>query len=175
MIHHISIGVKEPERVARVLAELWEGYAMPFPVAEGGWIAMTGDANGTEIEVVPMQLDMVPGVGEPDPQVPVGYDLQPWEVHFQPNAPGRQYGSSHVAVSSRLNEQEIYAIARREGWRAVRCDRGPCFPVIEFWLENRFLVEVLTPEMSRKYLDFMKPEGMAALFNIPLPPRAGAR
>ena len=47
--------------------------------------------------------------------------------------------------------------------------------MIEFWLENRFLVEVLTPEMSRKYLDFMKPEGMAALFNIPLPPRAGAR
>ena len=41
MIHHISIGVKEPERVARVLAELWEGYAMPFPVAEGGWLLST--------------------------------------------------------------------------------------------------------------------------------------
>lgn len=53
MIHHISIGVQEPERVARVLAELWNGYALPFPVAEGGWIAMAGDANGTTIEVIP--------------------------------------------------------------------------------------------------------------------------
>ena len=45
MIHHISIGVKEPERVARVLAELWEGYAMPFPVAEGGWLVELTDVT----------------------------------------------------------------------------------------------------------------------------------
>lgn len=158
--------------MARVLAELWNGYALPFPVAEGAWIAMTGDAVGTEIEVIPLELDMVPGTGDANPYSPVGYELQPWEVHFVPNPPARQYGSTHAALSSPLNEEEVYAIARREGWRAVRCDRGPAFPVIEFWLENRFLVEILTPEMSKQYKGFMTPQGLAALFGMPAPERA---
>ena len=33
MINHISIGVKDTEKDANVLAELWKGYAMLFPVA----------------------------------------------------------------------------------------------------------------------------------------------
>ena len=100
MIHHLSIGAKEPERVARVLAELWNGYALPFPVTEGAWIAMTGDANGSEIEVIPLELDMVPGTGEPDANAPVGYEAKPWEVRFVPNAAAKPYGNTHMALSS---------------------------------------------------------------------------
>lgn len=31
MISHISLGVNDTENVAKVLAELWNGYALSFP------------------------------------------------------------------------------------------------------------------------------------------------
>jgi hypothetical protein len=33
MINHISIAVNDPERVANVLAEIWDGAVFPFPPA----------------------------------------------------------------------------------------------------------------------------------------------
>jgi len=56
----------------------------------------------------------------------------------------------------------------------VRCDRGPAFPVIEVWLEDRLLVEVLTPEMAARYASFMSPAGLAQLFGFDAPGRAGS-
>ncbi len=49
----------------------------------------------------------------------------------------------------------------REGWRAKTFGRGmqghkPFFHVIEFWLENRLMIEVATPEMAREYKDFLE-------------------
>jgi hypothetical protein len=32
----------------------------------------------------------------------------------------------------------------------------PFFHVIEFWLENRLLIEVATPAMAQEYLDFLR-------------------
>src|SRR5262249_9824466 len=32
----------------------------------------------------------------------------------------------------------------------------PFFHVIEFWLENRLMIEVVSPEMAREYEDFLK-------------------
>ena len=50
---------------------------------------------------------------------------------------------------------------RRALWRAKTFGRGmqghkPFFHVIEFWLENRLMIEVATPPMAREYLDFLK-------------------
>ena len=45
----------------------------------------------------------------------------------------------------------IAALAAREGWRTVRCSRGGIFEVIELWLENALMVEVLTAEMQADY------------------------
>lgn len=173
MIHHLSIGVREPQRVARVLAQLWNGYCMPFPVVEGGWIVMLGDDRGTAIEVTPLALEMIPGVGEPDGRAITGYALQDWEVHYRARTKTTDFSATHLALSSPLSEQAVLAIARREGWRAVRADRGPAFPVIEVWLENRVLVEVLTPDMSKRYAEFMSPTRLAALFGFDAPVRAG--
>jgi len=33
MINHISIAVHNPEKIANVLAELWNGFVIPFPPA----------------------------------------------------------------------------------------------------------------------------------------------
>ena len=57
--------------------------------------------------------------------------------------------------------EEIERIGAREGWRAKTFGRGmrghkPSFHVIEFWLENRLLIEVATPAMAQEYLNFLK-------------------
>ncbi|MBS1213111.1 MAG: uncharacterized protein H6R26_1728, partial [Proteobacteria bacterium] len=55
-------------------------------------------------------------------------------------------------------EARIKEIAKRESWRVVTCDRGGLFQVIEFWVENRILIEFLTPEMARAYLQTVTPQ-----------------
>ncbi|HEY0658150.1 MAG TPA: hypothetical protein VGD05_06735 [Pyrinomonadaceae bacterium] len=47
MINHISIGVNNPEKVAGVLAELWDGYAFPFPPSPNSYFVLAGDGTGS--------------------------------------------------------------------------------------------------------------------------------
>ena len=39
----------------------------------------------------------------------------------------------------------------------------PFFHVIEFWLENRLMIEVVSPAMAREYEDFLKNAQMAVM------------
>src|ERR1700688_4863061 len=61
MIHHISIGVHEPETVAAALAEVLGGMTAPFPDAPGAHIAFAGDDHGTLIEIHPIDMELRPG------------------------------------------------------------------------------------------------------------------
>ena len=72
-----------------------------------------------------------------------------------------------TATATPLAEEDVLAIAKREGWHAAKCDRGECFHVIEIWVENRFLLEVLTQEMQAEYQAFMKPAVFAKTFGFP--------
>ena len=47
MINHISIAVNEPERVANVLAEIWDGMVFPFPPAPDSFFVVANDGKGT--------------------------------------------------------------------------------------------------------------------------------
>jgi hypothetical protein len=67
----------------------------------------------------------------------------------------------HVLLSVPLDPEQIEAIGAREGWRAKTFGRGmkgrkPFFHVIEFWLENRLMIEVVSLDMSREYEEFLK-------------------
>jgi len=72
-----------------------------------------------------------------------------FQTQDQANPP--PFGSTHVAIQCAKSQTEIEAIAAREGWRAVLCSRGGMFDVIEFWLENCTLIEVLTLGMQADY------------------------
>ena len=145
MIHHISISAKNPRQVAEILAEVLGGRATPFPVHPGSYMAFPGDEHGTGIEVYPLGSELIPGKGDE-------------EAEFHKNASPSQYSATHAAISVHLNQDQIEEIATREGWRVQRCNRGGAFDVIEFWIENRLLVELLTPEMASQYLAFTRPE-----------------
>jgi hypothetical protein len=56
-------------------------------------------------------------------------------------------------MATRLNEDEVLAIAKREGWPAKYRKRGNAFGVIEIFVEGCQMIEVLTEEMQREYVE----------------------
>lgn len=143
MIHHMSIAVREPERVARALAELLGGDVTPFGPLPGSFIAWARDESGTAVDCMPLGTELRPGEGGE-------------EAGFAAAEHPSRYAATHAAVSVERTEDEIRAVAEREGWRAVRCSRGP-FDVVEVWVENAVLFELMTPEMAGDYLTAVRP------------------
>lgn len=138
MLFHISVEADEPQRVARALAEIMGGEAMPFPpVAEGSWVALAGDERGTMVEVYPR-----------------GTELSPTEEGAI-GVPGahRRKSSVHFAMATSLTQEQVLDICRREGWPAHYFRRVDKFGLIEIWVEGCLMIEVLTPAMQREYLD----------------------
>jgi hypothetical protein len=145
MIRHISMPARQPQHVAEVLAELMGGRAYPFrgPLP-GAWMALAGDDHGTLIEVYPETTVMRPAEGER--RIPFATAATP---------PG--YFGWHVNLSVALEREEIERIAAREGWQAVLYGAAPpgkpaVFHVMQLWVENRTLVELITPSMLPDYL-----------------------
>ncbi|MBD2483654.1 hypothetical protein [Planktothrix sp. FACHB-1365] len=144
MIHHLSIPAKNPRQVAEVLAKISQGKFAPFPPHPGSYFVLMLDEYGTAIEVYPFGTELTPGTGSQD-------------VLFTHNAWGSNYSATHLALSVPITQEEIETIAAENEWRAVRCNRDNAFDVIEFWVENQFLIELLPPEFAQKYLSFMQP------------------
>jgi hypothetical protein len=148
MIHHVSIPARNPQHVAEVLAEVMGGRCVPFGPLEGAFMAISGDDHGTMIEVYPERATL--DIPRSDDQVVFG------ENHAPP-----QTWPFHVLLSVPLEAHEVERIGAREGWRARTFGRGmkgqkPFFHVIEFWLENRLMLEVVSTAMAREYEDFLK-------------------
>ena len=146
MIHHLSIAARDPQHVAGVLAELMGGAAVPFPPNPGSFFALQLDEHGSGVEVYPAGTELRPGGND-------GGSFVKKEA--------RGYGPTHFALSVATDADEVEAIAAREGWQCFRCNRGP-FHVIEVWVENESMVEILPPEFAREYLAFTRPDKVAA-------------
>jgi FMN phosphatase YigB (HAD superfamily) len=147
MIHHISIAAHDPQHVAEVLAELFQGTTAPWASHPGSYVAVAFDFHGTLVEVHPLTIKLIPGVGEDAAQ----------HLH---DAGSLVYTATHAAISVPISEEQIQAIATREGWRMKRFNRGGFFDVIELWLENHMLIELLPPELVTDYLAFMEPQAL---------------
>ncbi len=143
VLHHLSIPARDPERAARALAELLGGDVTPFGPLPGSWIASAGDDAGTAIDCLPLGTELRPGEGAEEARFAVAERPSP-------------FGAVHAALSVDRSEEQIRAVAEREGWRAVRCDRGS-FAVVEVWVENAVMLEFLTPEMAADYLAAVRP------------------
>ena len=139
----VSLAAHDPQNVAQVLAELMGGRCYPFPggIADS-FIAVSGDAHGTAVEVYPDGMRL-----RPDGANAVRGERTRSRRRIRP-VPSAAVGS-HFATT-------IEQIGKREGWTARLCGRGapgqkPLFHVIEFWLENRVMVEVVPQEMIGDY------------------------
>ena len=147
MIHHVSIPARNPEHVASVLAEVMGGRCVPFGPLDGAYMAMSGDEHGSMIEVYPEKATL---------DIPANDD----QVVFGENQAPPQTWPFHLLLSVSRSREEVEAIGAREGWRARTFGRGmkghkPFFHVIEFWVENRLMIEVASPDMAQEYEDFL--------------------
>jgi hypothetical protein len=158
MIHHLSIAARDPQQAAGVLAELMGGKAVPFPPNPGSFFALQLDDHGSGVEVYPSGTELEPN-GE------VGGS-------FVKQARTRGYGSTHFALSVATDATKVEEIAARAGWKCFVCNRGP-FHVIEVWVENETMVEILPPDYAAEYLAFTRPDKVLAAMDAA--PRAGGR
>lgn len=153
MLFHASIPAKNPARTADAVAELWDGHAIPFPPVPGGFMVFAGDERGTLLEIYPADTALMPG---------------PTQATPTPADPDQPIGV-HLAIGVPHDAARVLEIAGRMGWTARRCNRGGAFDVVEVWIDDRLLIEVLTPEMQREYLATVAPAGRAHV----APPAAG--
>jgi hypothetical protein len=139
MIHHLSVPVRNPRHTAEVFCELFGGGVItPFGPYPDSWIAWSGDEHGTAVECYPVGTEMYPPDGREQAQ-----------FRHDPHATG--HTATHAAISVEIEVDDVLAIAEREGWRALVLARGG-FDVIEFWIDNTLMIELLTPAMAADYL-----------------------
>ena len=138
MIHHVSIGVHEPEAVATALAEVLGGFVAPFPDVPGAYLALACDEHGTLIEVHRTDMELRPGAA--------GEGLR-----MEPGATRNRFGPFHAALSVTREIDELLRIGARLGWTTEVQSRGP-FHVVELWVENEIMLELLPPPFAAEYL-----------------------
>ena len=138
MIHHLSIPAQNPRHVAEILTVLFNGVLTGFGPYQNSFIAWAADEHGTAVEVYPAGTEMFPDAG-----------LGQANFRHEPSASG--FTTTHAAISVQRTREEVFELAAQVGWRAIELPRGS-FNVIEFWVENRVLLELMTPEMTEGYL-----------------------
>jgi hypothetical protein len=126
--------------VAEVLAEFMGGKAVPFPPHNGSFFALALDEHGSGVEVYPAGTELRPNGAAGGAFVDTRVEK-------------RGYNPTHFALSVSMSREKIEAIAKREGWQCYCCHRGGAFHVMEVWLENETMIEVLPPEFAREYLE----------------------
>jgi hypothetical protein len=148
MLFHMSIAADDPQRVATVIAEFWAGTAKRFPpVSDNGWIALANDDRGTAVEVYPRGTVLRETAGDAD-------------AHGEASG-SDAFTATHGAIATPLAQDQVLAIAKREGWPAKYRKRGGLFGVVELWIEGRQMMELLTPDMQVEYLEAMGAGGRA--------------
>lgn len=174
MINHISIAVKNPKRVANVLAEIWNGTIIPFPPAPNSFMVLANDGKGSAVEITPDDTILVPGNGfPPEDRFDASTLTEEYEAKFVASGIVPQYVATHLNISTKLSVEEIKAIGKREGWRTLVCNRGRgLFQLVEMWIEDRFMLEVMTPEQTARYVQVTGPEFISKALEMHLPPRS---
>lgn len=174
MINHISIAVEDPTRTAEFLAELWDGMVLPFPPAEGAFIVLANDGKGSGVEVLPADTVLKPGEGLPDEEnFSAQTATEQNEARFVRTEATNDFGPVHLNISTHLSIGEVRELAERHGWRNLVCNRdGGLFQLIEVWIDDRFMLEVMTEAQTARYREITDPAFIMAAFGASLPKAA---
>jgi hypothetical protein len=154
VIAHVSLPAVNCARVAAVLAEIMDGGAVRFPPGGPDAYNCWSKTNDFQIVVTPCGQVMQAG---PDEQI--------WASRAVPSGPARAY-ESHFAIAVQRRAAEVVALAQAAGWQARVCNRGGFFDVVEIWVENAYLVEVLDPAQLEAYQRSMTVENWKRAFGL---------
>jgi hypothetical protein len=149
MLYHASLSARDPELAAKGIARLLACTALrapcpPFP--SGSWFVCLGDAHGTLLEVLP------------------------WGHVQDPEAGGakrvdelmRERSSTHLLLRTPLSSATIEAYARELGWTCAAASAG-FFSFTKVWVENGFLLELMTSEQAAAYTATFGESGLPSL------------
>jgi len=155
MIHHVSVPARDPQHVAAVLAELMGGKSYKFGPLKGAFMAVARDGYSAMVEVYPERATLTHDSGDG----PVIFD----ERNEAPDA-----WPFHVLLEVPIEQAEIERIGAREGWRTKMFGRGipgqePFFHVVEFWIENRLMFEIVPGSMAAEYRHFLTTRQLDAM------------
>jgi hypothetical protein len=134
-ISHVSVAVREPERAARALAEIWGGSAHPFFPLPGAWIAFSSEEPSSQVEFYPDRTELEPIDTRDD-------------YAFRTNSQASSLTPTHIALKAPCDRETVERIAAREGWRCRLGNRGGAFDLMDLRIEDRLMVEVITPDLE---------------------------
>jgi hypothetical protein len=139
MLFHLSFCSRDPERVARALAEILGAQIVKAPSPpfnSESLFVCCGDDRGTMISLEPWGVTYQPG---------------PNQMTTMPRGGATsEHNAFHGLFMARVSKERILAIAAAEGWPAAQVPNGP-FEVINVWLESTQLIEFTTPELYPAY------------------------
>ena len=142
MLIHTSLPAIDPDRVSNVLCEIAGGKRCSFPYP-GAYYVGFDDDHSTAVEIYPIDTQLQPGADGALGALESTEESRKNMVQYIGSGADVDYIAGHIALTTTLSLDEIYAIARREGWRAAYYSRRDAFRLVEFWLENRILVELV--------------------------------
>lgn len=143
-IHHVTIPARDPETVARVLAELLGARVVQLPHPEGNRLVYAGDEDGSAIEVWPAATRGAVG----------SHHLEQRDLPLPEAWPHHAYVTTDASDGDR-----ILAVFAREGWKAERVHNGPPhagFGLVRGWIENQTCIEIGGSEMRAQYERFFR-------------------
>jgi hypothetical protein len=139
MILHASVVADEPRKTAETLARLLGGIALPLGPGEGTWSAIGPDPIGNLVSVLERGSEFH-RTGE--------------QVDTRMGARVR-HSAYHLLIETRLSEAEVLNLAAERECHALKAKHG-AFDVIEFWIDDCLLIEVVTPDMGRDYRELIE-------------------
>jgi hypothetical protein len=154
VIAHVSLPALDCARVAAVLAQIMDGGAVRFPPGGPDAWNCWSKTNDFQIVVTPVGQVMQAGPSE-----------QIWALRAGSNGEDRAY-ESHFAIAVPRSAAEVVELARAAGWQARVCNRGGFFDLIEVWVENAYLVEVLDPGQLADYRRSMTVDNWKRAFGL---------
>jgi hypothetical protein len=153
MIAHVSMPADDCQHVADVLGKMLGGGALRFPPGGPNAWNCWSRQNDFQIVVTPRGQVMVEG-----PEEPIWVSRE--------RSPDERACESHFAMGVERSAAEIVAMAQAAGWHARICNRGGMFDLVEVWVENAYLVEVLDPQQLADYRRSMTTENWKKAFGV---------
>ncbi|MFZ5484879.1 MAG: hypothetical protein ACOZB0_11680 [Pseudomonadota bacterium] len=131
------------------MAAFWRTEALPFPMYADSYIVFCGEDGLAAIEVYPDGHVLLPAT----PELPALVEAE-----------GPRHSPFHAAISVPVDAETIERICAEHGWLCQMGTRGTFFHVVEVWVENRTLLELLPPDMAAEYAAFASPANWKAIF-----------
>lgn len=139
----MTVPARDPEHVARVLAEIFGGRVIPLPHPRDTRLVYAGDGDGTAIEVWPAGM-----------RIGTDGDLDVTDQPLPEKWPHHAY-----LTGDQVDPDRVVAIFAREGWRAERVRNGPPhagFSLVRGLIENHTGIEIGGREMRAEYERFFR-------------------